>query len=130
METIQELEAGRTVADPPEGMAALFRPSVQPYLISWMKHDPAATLKELKIPAIIVDGSRDIQVTSKDGDLLAAARPDLTRVTIQDMNHVLKKVKNAPANYAAYSDPALPVAPELVRTIIEFIGTLKAAPQK
>jgi alpha/beta superfamily hydrolase len=38
---VAELEAGRTVADTPPELAALFRDSVQPYLVSWFAYDPA-----------------------------------------------------------------------------------------
>lgn len=36
------LERGELVAEPPAALFALFRPSVQPYLISWLANDPAA----------------------------------------------------------------------------------------
>src|SRR5439155_23098980 len=38
---IAELEAGREVNEYPKDLAALFRPSVQPYVISMFKADPA-----------------------------------------------------------------------------------------
>jgi uncharacterized protein len=49
-----ELKAGRSVTNPAEKLpaqlaAALFRPSVQPYLISWFKYDPALEMAKLKI---------------------------------------------------------------------------------
>jgi uncharacterized protein len=38
---IDELVAGRTVDDIPKELASLFRPSVQPFLISKLRYDPA-----------------------------------------------------------------------------------------
>ena len=38
---LDKLVAGQTVTDVPKDLMALYRPSVQPYLISWFKYDPA-----------------------------------------------------------------------------------------
>ena len=59
---LTELEAGRTVADTPPALAALFRPSVQPYLISWLPLDPAMLLAAYDGPVFIGQGTTDIQV--------------------------------------------------------------------
>jgi uncharacterized protein len=119
---IAELEAGRTVASPPPELMALFRPSVQPYLISWLAIDPAARLAKQKTPVLIVQGDTDIQVSVADAKLLAAARPDGKLVILPGVNHILK---NAPvdraANIATYSDPSLPLAPGVVDAIADFM---------
>ncbi len=41
---LTSLEAGKPVADVPGQLFVLYRPSVQPYLISWMKYDPSAEI--------------------------------------------------------------------------------------
>ena len=38
---LKDLEAGKTTENAPPELAALYRPSVQPYLISWFRYDPA-----------------------------------------------------------------------------------------
>lgn len=123
---LSELEAGRAVAAPPPQLMALFRPSVQPYLMSWLPLDPAAILTQTHMPVLIVQGDSDIQVSVADAKLLAAARPDAKLLMLPGMNHVLKI---APAdragNIATYADPALPLAPGLVDALAEFI---RAAP--
>ncbi len=116
-----ELEAGRTVpAVPPTD--PLFRPSVQPYLISLMRHDPAASLKAVPGPVLILQGERDIQVPPDDARRLADARPDAKLVIVPGMSHVLKP---APAdragNIATYADPMLPLSPEVVPTVAAFV---------
>ena len=35
----------------------LFRPSVQPYMISWFKYDPCKEISQLAIPVLIVEGT-------------------------------------------------------------------------
>lgn len=122
-ETIMsELEAGRTTDDVPKELATLFRPSVQPYLISLIRHDPARELATLRIPVLIVQGETDIQVKFEDAGRLFAARPDARQVLLPGMNHVLKRVPADRAQQlASYSDPSLPLAPALVPAIVDFL---------
>ncbi|MEE2848689.1 MAG: alpha/beta hydrolase, partial [Pseudomonadota bacterium] len=87
---LSELEAGRTAANTPPALAALFRPSVQPYLISWLPLDPAALLAAYDGPVFIGQGTTDIQVGVVDAQTLAAADPDATLKLWDGINHVLK----------------------------------------
>ena len=84
------LEAGRTVADAPPALAALFRPSVQPYMISWLPLDPAALLAAYDGPVLIGQGTTDLQVSVPDAQGLAAADPRATLKLWDGVNHVLK----------------------------------------
>jgi pimeloyl-ACP methyl ester carboxylesterase len=59
---LKSLAEGKTVADTPPELAALFRPSAQPYLISWLKYDPAAEVAKLKSPVLVAQGTHDLQV--------------------------------------------------------------------
>ncbi len=120
---ITGLEAGRAVKDTPKELAALFRPSVQPYLISVFKNDPAKLATELKAPFLIVAGSTDIQVTDADAKRLAEANPKAKAVTVTGMNHVLKSVKdtNRLVQLPSYSDPSLPLHPELMPALSGFL---------
>jgi pimeloyl-ACP methyl ester carboxylesterase len=119
---VAELVAGRTVAASPPALAALFRESVQPYLISWFAYDPAEQLARLRIPVLLVYGSTDIQVFPEEGELLRRANPRAVYVVVEGMNHVLKQVgPDRPTQIASYSDPALPIFPGLVREILAFL---------
>jgi pimeloyl-ACP methyl ester carboxylesterase len=107
---IAELEAGRAVPSAPAELAAYFRPSVQPYLISWFKYDPAAELAKLKMQVLIAQGTTDIQVTVDDAKALAAAKPDAKLVLVEGMNHILRAAPlDRAANAATYSQPTLPL---------------------
>jgi len=120
-----ELSAGRTVDSVPPELAALFRPSVQPYLISWFKYDPAQELAKLTVPVLIVQGTTDIQVSVQDAHTLSAAVPRAQAVIIDGMNHVLKLVPpDMNAQMKSYSDPSLPVAPQLVDAVATFVNWL------
>jgi len=104
-------------------LLSIFRPSVQPYLISWMRIDPAVEIGKLSIPILIAQGTTDIQVTTENAELLANANPLSELVIIEGMNHVLKMVEmDREKNMAAYINPELPISEELISAIVEFVG--------
>jgi pimeloyl-ACP methyl ester carboxylesterase len=105
---------------------SLMRPSVQPYMLSWMRHDPAVEIRKLKIPVLIIQGTTDIQVTVGDAEKLKKAKSDATLLIIPGMSHILKEGPADKAeNAATYKDPNLPLKPELVTGIVDFIKKLK-----
>ncbi|MEN5052292.1 alpha/beta hydrolase [Brevundimonas naejangsanensis] len=119
---VEELEAGRTVTNPPASLAALFRPSVQPYLISWLALDPAKLAAAYDGPIFIGQGATDIQVTVADAEALKAAQPRAELVIWDGVNHVLKVAPaERAANVATYMDPALPLAPGVVEAVANFM---------
>lgn len=119
---LEELEAGRPVSDPPAALAALFRPSVQPYLISWISLDPVDLIVDYDGPVLIGHGSTDIQVSMADARALSEAQPAARLVVWDGVNHVLKVAPlDRAANIAVYGDPALPLAPGVVDDVAGFI---------
>lgn len=119
---LDELEAGRTVTDAPPELAALFRRSVQPYLISWIGLDPTDLIRAYEGPVMIGQGSTDIQVTTTDSNALSAARPTAHLVVWEGVNHVLKVAPaDRSANLATYVNPNLPLAPGVVDDVAGFI---------
>ncbi|SPU52055.1 Predicted esterase of the alpha/beta hydrolase fold [Brevundimonas vesicularis] len=119
---LTELEAGRTVADTPPALAALFRPSVQPYLISWLPLDPAALLAAYDGPVFIGQGATDLQIGVTDAQALAAVHPKATLKLWDGVNHLLKTAPaDRAANLATYADPALPLAPGVAGDVGAFI---------
>ena len=62
------------------------------------------------------------EVSEADARLLASADPRAKLVIVDGMNHVLKLVPSDMAQQLkSYSDPSLPVAPELVSAIASFV---------
>lgn len=101
---------------------SLFRPSVQPYMISWLKYNPAEQLALLTIPVLIIQGTTDIQVQVKDAELLKEAKANAELAIIEGMNHVLKYADaERTKNLNTYSNSELPVVPEMIDVISEFI---------
>ena len=122
-EICKELREGRTVAQVPFYLAALYRQSVQPYLISWFAYNPAVEIAKLNIPVLILQGDKDIQVGIEEAEKLHAAHPSSSLYIIKEMNHVLKHCDTMQqmAQLATYSKPELPIKPELVSHIVEFV---------
>ncbi len=125
-ELLDSLKAGHTDADVPAPLQPIFRPSVQPYLISLFRQDPAKAFAQLKMPALIVQGSNDMQVGVGDAQALKAAKPDAELVVIEGMNHVMRIVPaDVKRQLASYKDPNLPLAAELGGKLIEFIDGIR-----
>ena len=116
------LEQGNPVISVPLELNMLYRASVQPYLISWFRYTPVQEITHLTIPVLIVQGTTDIQVPVSEAQALKMAKPGAELRMIEGMNHVLKAVSLDPEQQnASYSDPTLPVVPELVEGISHFI---------
>ena len=120
----KELCEGRIVENIPNYLASLYRKSVQPYLISWFRYNPAKEISKLKIPVLIVQGDMDIQVGVKEAETLLAARMFSSYHIIKDMNHVLKHCASNEMvmHLETYKDPKLPIKKELVEHIVRFLS--------
>ncbi|AXA94653.1 alpha/beta hydrolase [Massilia sp. YMA4] len=126
---LQAIERGVTTDAVPAPLQALYRPSVQPYLISSVRYVPAREIGKLKVPVLLVQGTTDLQVGVEQVRALQAAKPDACLALLPGMNHVLKEV---PADVAAqqrsYGDPALPLHPALPAAIESFLRKPCAVP--
>lgn len=117
---IAQLQEGHTVANVPAELNSLFRPSVQPYLISWFKYDPAEEIAKVRVPVTIVQGTADIQVSMIDARALKAAAPSARLVVVDGMNHVLKHAPDTSSQsaiLAGYTNPNLPIEPRALDAV-------------
>ncbi|QBG34735.1 alpha/beta hydrolase [Litorilituus sediminis] len=120
---LEKLKQGQTVDNVPNYLMSLFRPSVQPYMISWLKYDPQKEIAQLNKPILLVQGETDLQVTVADVNKLAKANNAAEKVIITKMNHIFKEASiNPQANFATYNQADLPIMPELVEAIVQFIN--------
>jgi uncharacterized protein len=118
------LEVGELVDNIPSELFSLYRPSVQPYLISWFNYTPAIELKKLRIPCLILQGDTDIQVPLSEAQALHAAKPDSEIYIVQGMNHLLKTAPPDQAQQiASYNDLVLPISPALGHELIRFLSS-------
>ncbi|MEM1094321.1 MAG: alpha/beta hydrolase [Bacteroidota bacterium] len=119
------IERGEVVTDVPDVLQSLFRPSVQPYMTSWFAHDPAAKIGALSVPALIVQGTTDVQVPASDAELLHKAQPDAKLHMVEGMNHVLKDVSGTlQQQLPSYSNPDLPLHDGLMPELVAFVQGL------
>jgi len=125
---LDRLEAGQTSLGVPAPLRQVFRPSVQPYLITLFRQDPAAAFARLSMPALIVQGRNDVQVDVADAQKLKDAKPDAHLVLIEGMNHMLRiSPKDMSEQRESYQNPQLPLARELGEQIVAFIRQLPPA---
>ncbi len=119
------LKSGNTFELKNQMLASLFRASVQPYMISWIKYHPQNEIKKLQIPSLLINGDKDIQVSVQDAQLLQQAKPDAQLQIIPNMNHIFKVIQGDDAeNKASYTNPELPICTELTSIITTFIRSL------
>lgn len=118
---LDELMAGRTVTDVPKELASLYRPSVQPYLISWFKYDPVREISTLEVPTLIIQGTTDLQIRVDNAKRLAAAKKNAKLRLIDGINHVLKHATTSAEQKAAYINPSLPIEARVIEEIAGFL---------
>lgn len=119
---LQKLKKGEQVEKISPELQSLFRPSAQPYMISWLKYDPVKELQKLSSPVLIINGTRDFQVPVADAERLHDGKKGSKLAIIQDMNHILKEApEDQEGNMATYMDPKLPLAKGLMDEIIDFL---------
>ncbi|HYM26312.1 MAG TPA: alpha/beta fold hydrolase [Vicinamibacterales bacterium] len=122
------LESGKATAPLPPAiqavpaLAQLYRPSVQPYMISWLRYVPSKILSDLAIPVLLIQGTHDIQVSVDEAKALKAAKPDAELLLVDGMNHVMKAAPvERLANIATYGNPDLPIVPDVPKAIAAFV---------
>lgn len=121
---IDNLKVEKPISKVNPQLFSVFRPSLQPYLISWIKYDPALEITKLEMPVLLIQGTTDLQVSVNDVELLSKAKPDAQLVIIENMNHLLKKSSSdMKENLATYRNPELLIKPELIDKIVKFIKT-------
>lgn len=120
------LKRGERVESCPPELAPLFSPSIQTFWISSLSYDPREEIRKVTVPVLIVSGDIDFQVTPDNADALAKAHPQASKTIIKGMTHTLKKASGPTRTeqIAAYRDDTLPVDPDLVTAVTEFIGSL------
>ncbi len=122
-EIFASLKDGKKVNDVPDVLNSIFRKSVQPYMMSWLKYDPAKEIKKLKCPVLILQGSCDTQTKVTDAENLHHSNAKSEMDIIPLMTHTLKNADEGckDDNRKTYTDPSLPLNKQLVNDIVEFI---------
>lgn len=116
------LKLGKTTTDYPPALASIFDASIQEFMMSWMKYDPAVVINTLEIPILIINGTKDLQVETAEAELLHQANEQSKLKLIEKMNHVLFIIEgDAQENAKSYNDPNGKISTILVDDIVDFI---------
>lgn len=118
---LAQLKEGKMVKDVNPFLKSLFAEENQPFLIDWIKRNPQTEIAKLNIPILIINGTKDIQVSEKEAALLHKANPKSSMVIIEKMNHVFKEIEKDEENMASYSNPNLPIQKDLIVVITSFL---------
>ncbi|MEO6894699.1 MAG: alpha/beta fold hydrolase [Ginsengibacter sp.] len=117
-----QLKKGHLVNTFPSQLEIVFRKSVQPYMISWLKYSPQQEIKKLNCPILILQGGCDIQVKEIDATNLHEANKKSTLDIIPTMTHTLKNAgKDCVDEQKTYTDGSMPLDETLVKDIVGFI---------
>ncbi|MEO5578423.1 MAG: alpha/beta fold hydrolase [Sphingomicrobium sp.] len=124
--TLTRLEARQRVSNAtiPAALQPLFGEAIQLYMIDLLSYDPPRLAASLKLPLLVIQGDRDLQVTPVDARALVAVQPMAQLVILPGVNHLLKSVATTDraANIAAYANPSLPVSPLAIDAVAIFVG--------
>ncbi len=116
------LKEGKTTTDYPPALASIFDTSVQKFIANWMSYDPVVEIKKLEMPVLIINGTKDLQVSTDEAKLLNDAANNSELKLIDKMNHVLFIIEgDDQENAKSYNDHAGKVSEELINDIVAFI---------
>jgi pimeloyl-ACP methyl ester carboxylesterase len=118
---LDTLRQGKLLTNVPKSFYMLFRPSVQPYMISWLKYNPSIEISKLLIPILIIQGKSDLQVSVDDAIKLSKGNKNSELILLEKTNHVLKKVENLEENQKSYMDSSFLLSSELVYSVKDFV---------
>lgn len=119
---IAELKKGKTAKDFPPALTSLFNLDIQKFMINWIKYNPTEIIKTLNMPILIVNGTKDLQVTESEANLLKDANPKAELKIIKNMNHVLFEIEGDDLeNTKSYNESSRAISNELVTSVSTFI---------
>jgi len=121
---LDSVRRGKTNTHVDPALYPVARPAIQMYILTWWRFDAQAEIKKVKKPILIVQGNTDLEVPVANADRLKKAKTT-TIAIIPNMNYVLKEAPlDKEKNMATYMNPDLPLKPELVTTLVDFITKL------
>lgn len=102
-------------------LKSLFSEQNQPFLKSWINYNPVKEIKRLKIPILIVNGTKDLQIPVKDAESLHKANPKSKLLIIENMNHVIKDIQQPQDNMKSYYSADYPLSVAFITAVYNFV---------
>jgi len=119
---IASLKEGKTTTDYPIALASIFNIDLQPFMINWISHNPSEIIKELKMPVLIINGTKDLQVSVDEAKVLKEANEKAEILLIENMNHVLFEIEGGDLeNSKSYNESFRAISPKLLTSITAFM---------
>ena len=117
---------GEDAGDVHPGLRPLLLPVNRRFMQTWVKYDPPTEIARVKVPVLIVQGARDLQISEADARALQAAQPAAKLIVIPAANHVFRAATDdRMSQVRLYTDPTIPIVPELTPAIADWIKRLK-----
>ncbi|MDO6811973.1 alpha/beta hydrolase family protein [Tenacibaculum soleae] len=118
---LKELKETGQIKNIDLNLRSLFAPQNQPFLSSWIALNPLKEIKKVKIPTLIINGNKDLQVQVTDAENLKKSKPNASLVIIDNMNHVLKDIQKEEDNIKSYYSADFPLSEKLIETVVSFV---------
>lgn len=116
------MRQGKTTPDYPQALSSIFDIEIQPFMMNWMRYNPQDIIKSLDIPILIINGTKDLQVTVEEANLLKNASQNAELIIVEKMNHVLFIIDGDDLeNSKSYNESARKISEDVVSSILEFI---------
>lgn len=118
------LKSGKTTSDYPPALSSLFNRDIQLFMMNWMQYDPKEIIKLLDMPIMLINGTKDLQVSINEATLLKEAADHADLKIVDKMNHVMFIIDGDDLeNAKSYNESFRPISSDLVESVIEFIQT-------
>ena len=101
--------------------------AADPWMKFFLTYDPAATMRRVKTPVLILTGSRDQQASPAQVTLMEAAfkkggNKDVTARVLPDLNHLfVQDTDGFPGNYAKLPPPVM-IRSDVVEMIVNWLA--------
>ncbi len=101
--------------------------AADPWMKFFLTHDPAATMRRVKTPVLILTGSSDQQAVPGQVALMEAAfrdagNTDVTALVLPDLNHLfVQDLDGFPQNYAKLPPPVV-MRNDVVNMIVDWLA--------
>jgi len=119
---LQVLKSGETTTEFPQALGSIFNLEIQPFMINWMQYNPQELIENLEMPVLIINGTKDLQVSATEAQLLKTHKTDAELVIVENMNHLLFKINGDDlVNTKSYNEMNHPIMPEVVEVMVNFI---------
>ena len=110
---LETLKSGKTTTDFPPALASIFNLDIQPFMITGCNTIPQELIENLEIPVLIINGTKDLQVSTAKLNYLKDHKEDAELVIIENMNHLLFEINGDDlVNTKSYNELNHPSCPK------------------